>query len=95
MPSTSGISTRAGWGYVYSQRAARALGLPEVLVWVCHTAVWFVASIVAGALLGRLIEVPVMRARERLFPPSVVVERPEFASAAGTAMPWVADPDPA
>jgi peptidoglycan/LPS O-acetylase OafA/YrhL len=83
------------WGYVYSQRAARALGLPEVLVWVCHTAAWFVVSIVAGALLGRLIEVPVMRARERLFPPSVAVERPEFASPAGTAMPRVADPDPA
>ncbi len=83
------------WGYDYSQRAARRLGLPETLVWVCHTIGWFAASIVTGVLLARLIEVPVMRVRERLFPPAVAVEQRELHRPRWHGEVALTDPDPA
>jgi hypothetical protein len=62
---------------------------------VCHTIGWFAASIVTGVLLAKLIEVPVMRVRERLFPPAVAVEHrePHRARRYGDAV--FTDPDPA
>jgi peptidoglycan/LPS O-acetylase OafA/YrhL len=59
------------WGYRWTRRAAEAAGLPPTITWLAHTIGWFIASILTGAVLGRLIEIPTTRIRDRLFPSKV------------------------
>jgi peptidoglycan/LPS O-acetylase OafA/YrhL len=59
-----------GWdGYQVAARVAERCHLPGPLAWVLYTITYFTASIATGILLGKLIEVPVQRLREHLFPP--------------------------
>jgi peptidoglycan/LPS O-acetylase OafA/YrhL len=73
------------WAYEKTLALGRALHLPTELTWTLHTLAYIAASIVGGAILGRLIETPALRLRERLFPsrvPSVaanVAARPAAA----------------
>jgi peptidoglycan/LPS O-acetylase OafA/YrhL len=61
-----------GWpGFVWGQRLGEALGLPGPAVWLLHTITWFAMSVVTGVIIGKILEVPIMRLRERLFPPTV------------------------
>jgi peptidoglycan/LPS O-acetylase OafA/YrhL len=61
-----------GWpGFVWGQRLGEALGLPGPAVWLLYTITWFAASVITGVLIGKVLEVPIMRLRERLFPPTV------------------------
>ncbi|MGO9838164.1 MAG: acyltransferase family protein [Polyangiaceae bacterium] len=57
------------WGaYELTLSAGNALGLPHEITWLCHTLAYMTASVLGGVGLGWLIEAPVQRIRERLFP---------------------------
>jgi peptidoglycan/LPS O-acetylase OafA/YrhL len=57
------------WGaYEFALSLGHRLGLPLELTWLLHTLAYVVAAIVGGVVMGRLIETPVQRIRERLFP---------------------------
>jgi peptidoglycan/LPS O-acetylase OafA/YrhL len=54
--------------YELTLSAGNALGLPHEITWLLHTAAYVTASVLGGIALGWLIETPVQRIRERLFP---------------------------
>jgi peptidoglycan/LPS O-acetylase OafA/YrhL len=57
--------------YELALRAGNRLGLAHELTWVLYTSSYVMASVVGGMALARLIETPVQRMRETLFPPRV------------------------
>jgi len=58
--------------YEYTLKMGMRLGFPHEVTWVLHTIAYVIASIVGGIVLGNLIEGPVQRLREKLFPPRAV-----------------------
>jgi peptidoglycan/LPS O-acetylase OafA/YrhL len=61
-----------GWyGYNWAHRLSARLDWPNSLSWLASTSGWLVMAVVPAVILSKLIEIPVMRLRERLFPPPV------------------------
>lgn len=54
--------------YELARRAARWLGAPGELSWLLQLAAYVVASVLSGVVMGRLIEQPALRLRDRFFP---------------------------
>jgi peptidoglycan/LPS O-acetylase OafA/YrhL len=70
------------WGaYELALSAGNALGLPHEVTWLLHTAAYIIASVLGGMALGWLIEAPVQRIRERLFPPRPGTSTPSEGTA--------------
>jgi peptidoglycan/LPS O-acetylase OafA/YrhL len=65
--------------YELALSAGRKLGLPSEATWALHTFAYVASSVVGGIILGRLIETPVQKIRERLFPPRSVQDLPTSA----------------
>ena len=76
------------WGaYEAALAAGNRLGLPHELTWLLHTTAYVIASVLGGVVLGWLIETPVQRIRETLFPPRAQSMSAETANEAPAASP--------
>jgi peptidoglycan/LPS O-acetylase OafA/YrhL len=54
--------------YEFTRNLTRSLGLPRELSWSLQLSAFFLASIAGGVVMGRLVEAPALRLRDRLFP---------------------------
>jgi len=56
------------WAYEGALKLGHMWGLPAAITWSFYTLAYATACIIPGMLLGYLIETPVLRLRDRLFP---------------------------
>jgi peptidoglycan/LPS O-acetylase OafA/YrhL len=60
---------------------AAAVGIPEAITWLAITTIYVVLAFGAGALMSRLIEIPFLALRDRLFPSRTVAAKPGLSVA--------------
>jgi peptidoglycan/LPS O-acetylase OafA/YrhL len=71
------------------------LGLPDTLVWLALTSIYVALAFLVGAVMSRLIEIPFLALRDRLFPSKLPPHKPVLPEVpAGERIPAAALAEP-